>query len=367
MYKLINKTISRVLRSPQYLILFVSGICWMRCRHCWYNEEWKDANLQHNQMTFDELSRLAESIPFLHFLSLTGGEAFVRRDIVEVAEMFARKTRLNRYQIPTSGFMTDNIVKATEGILKVNPGIPFRVDVSLDGPEAVHEEVRNIQGGFKNAIATIKALNQLKKRYDYFDVGVITTVSNQNQHAVEETGAIVEKVNPDGEWMVNITRGKPRDPCAIDVDVKNYIQAHQLIDQRIAEGRYKGHGGHLLAQWLSAKNAARRQAILKILKGEMRGGGCAAGSLGGVIFNDGAVFPCEMLEHSLGNIRDYDFDLPRIWNSRRADEIRDLIQDTRCICTQECFLSVSMLIQPRHWPNIVKERIKLMKTTSVEA
>ena len=39
-----------------------------------------------------------------------GGEAFVRRDIVEIAAMFARATQLRRYQIPTSGFNTDLIL-----------------------------------------------------------------------------------------------------------------------------------------------------------------------------------------------------------------------------------------------------------------
>jgi radical SAM protein with 4Fe4S-binding SPASM domain len=90
------------------------------------------------------------------------------------------------------------------------------------------------------------------------------------------------------------------------------------------------------------------------------GGGCAAGALGGVIFNDGEVRPCEMLEHSFGNIRDHDYQLPALWNSSEARERRAWIQDTKCMCTQECFLSISLLIQPRHWADIVKERLKLL-------
>ena len=72
---------------------------------------------------------------------------------------------------------------------------------------------------------------------------------------------------------------------------------------------------------------------------------------------------CEMLDRTLGNLREYDYDLPRLWNSPRAVELRNWIQDTKCQCTQECFLSMSLLIQPQHWPDMVHERLKLWKAS----
>lgn len=358
-YKTVTNALSRILGTPQYIILFVSDACWMKCGHCWYNEDWKSENLRHPELSFDELERLAKSIERIHFLSLTGGEAFRREDIVEVVRLFARRTKLGRYQIPTSGFMPDLIVERAERMLRDNPRTPFRVDVSIDGTESTHERIRNIHGGFARALETLRGLRKLKERCAWFDVGVISTISKQNQHEVEEIGALVESVHPDGEWMVNITRGKPRDPTAVDVDVRNYWRAHEIIEERIRAGRYRGHSGHFLASWLSAKNATRRRVIRDIVEGRTRGGGCAAGALAGVIFNDGEVMPCELLDRGLGNLRDFDFDLRRLWNSEEARRVRAWIQDTRCQCTQECFLSVSLLIQPRHWPDIVRQRLLL--------
>ena len=49
------------------------------------------------------------------------GEAFSRSDIVELATMFRKTTRVGRYQIPTSGYRTDLIVESTEKILQANP------------------------------------------------------------------------------------------------------------------------------------------------------------------------------------------------------------------------------------------------------
>src|SRR5262249_37032325 len=138
-YKWLTRGIARTLRTPQYLILFLSDKCWMRCAHCWFSEVWKEEHLTERQLGFDELSRLADSIPTMAFLSLTGGEAFARSDVVEIAEMFVRKVRLARYQIPTSGYKPELIVPRAEAMLQRNPRTPFRVDVSLDGTREVHE------------------------------------------------------------------------------------------------------------------------------------------------------------------------------------------------------------------------------------
>lgn len=358
-YKLATEAAARLMRTPQYIILFVSDKCWMKCSHCWFNEDWKERELTAPQLTFDEYEKLARSIPYVSFLSMTGGEAFSRPDIVELATMFRKTTRLGRYQIPTSGYRTEMIVQSAENILKANPTTPFRVDVSLDGIGDVHNDIRRIKNGFEKAVDTIKELNKLKMHYDHFDVGVITTISNLNQHVVRETAQLVESIHPEGEWMVNIARGSGRDQTAVEVDPQAYRLAHTLIEERIARGAYKGHGGHWSAKWLSAKNAARRNIIYEIISGERTGGGCTAGSVAGVIQSDGAVKACEMLDDSLGNIRDFDYNLVKLWQAGAARKMRQFIQDTSCQCTQECFLSTSMLISPDALGKMAKERWKL--------
>ena len=363
-YKQITKALSRVLRTPPYLIVFVSDSCWMKCRHCWFNEQWKEDQLTHSALTFDEYSRMADSIDRVIFLSLTGGEAFQRQDLVELVTMFARKTRLSRYQIPTSGFRPDMIVSTAERLLQANPSIPFRVDVSMDGTEDVHETIRGVSGGYKRLVETVRGLNELREHYPNLDVGIITTLSTYNQDCIEDIAATAERINPRGEWLFNVVRGVSRDPRASGVDPRVYRQVHELIQRKIETGHWSGHQGHLTAGWLSAKNATRRKIIAQTLEGTYDGGGCAAGALAGVIYSDGMVAPCETLNANFGNIREYACNLARIWNSPRADEARNRIQEMRCHCTHECFLSVSMLIQPQRWPDIVRERIRLARGKS---
>ena len=358
-YKVLTNSISRYIQTPKYLILFVTNKCWMKCKHCWFSEEWKCDNIKEDSLSFEELNKLSDSIKKMLFLSITGGEAFGRTDIEEIVKLFTRKGKTRRYQIPTSGYLSSQILSKTERMLLQNPGIPFRVDVSLDGNEVIHDKIRNLKGSFSAAVETIKELNKLKRKFSYFDVGVITTISSFNQEIVDEISEIIKTIHSDGEWMVNLVRGKTRDPTAGDVKLENYNKAQDIINKRIRDGSYKGHSGHLSAKWLSAKNSVRRKVISDIVQSKKEGGACSAGAIAGVIYADGSVYPCEMLGKSFGNLRDFDFNLSKLWNTKTAIDIRNWIQDTHCICTQECFLSTSFLIQPQLWPNLLYERLKL--------
>lgn len=352
------KLSARYFGTPLYLILFVTDKCWMKCMHCWFNEDWKSQYLVNNMMSLEEIKKIADSSDKIYFLSLTGGEAFSREDITDIVKIFTSKKKTKRYQIPTSGYKTDLIIDRTITMLEQNPSIPFRVDVSLDGDRVTHDRIRGMKGAFDNAVDTITELNKLKKHYTYFDAGVITTISIHNENIVSDISGIIEKIHPEGEWMINITRGKPRAPDSGNINPENYLLAHKIIEDRIKKGKYKGHSGHFTSKWLTAKNIVRRKAIMKILDGKYKGGGCSAGSLAGVVFSDGSVYPCEMYDKKIGNLIDFDFNLKHLWNSEKADYIRKEIQSKNCYCTQECFLSVNFLIQPCSWAYIIKERIK---------
>ncbi len=202
--------------------------------------------------------------------------------------------------MPTSGYKTSLILEKTQRILRENPRIPFRIHVSLDGNKAVYKKVRG-KDAFDNAVDTIKELNKLKLYYPHFDISIVTTVCSYNQDILEELNEIVESIHPHGEWCINFIRGEPTNPKAKDVDLENYAKVNSLIDKRITNGSYRGYSGHMTSGWLSAKNAARRKIIFKILKNEYKGGGCSAGSLGGVVYPDGSVYPCEILNKSVEN------------------------------------------------------------------
>jgi MoaA/NifB/PqqE/SkfB family radical SAM enzyme len=90
---------------------------------------------------------IANSIRKILYLSLTGGEPFIREDLEEIIKLFTAKKKVFRYQMPTSGYRTSLIVDKTRRILNSNPPIPFRVQFRLT-VEKVHTNIRS-KGSFK--------------------------------------------------------------------------------------------------------------------------------------------------------------------------------------------------------------------------
>lgn len=355
-----KKIIQKKYPVPPYIILFLNDKCWTRCRHCWYNEQWQKSHLlKKGNMSFEELEKFSKNIKTIHFLSLAGGEAFLRDDIVELTKMFNSNIKISKYDIPTSGFDTDMIAAKTEKILKSNPHIPFRVDISLDGLQNTHDAIRNREGTFSNAIETLKELKKIRQKFDYFDVSLITTISADNQEEIKEIAELVEHILPDGEWMVNIVRGETRIRDERQVDLDNYLFSHSFIEKRMRNKEYSGDKAYKFGKWLTAKNHLRRKIIVNILQGQHHTGLCSAGLLALVIYNEGSVYACEMQDIPLGNLRDFGYNLSGIL---RRKEVGAVLKDRymkNCICTHECFLSLSILMQPALIRKLITERIKL--------
>ncbi len=145
--------------------------------------------------------------------------------------------------------------------------------------------------------------------------------------------------------MVNIVRGRSREVQRDPGRLAAYAAAERALDARERALPAARHGGHPTALLLTAKNSVRRSLIRRMLEGGRSGGACSAGTVAGVLYSDGGVYPCELLETPLGNVRDFGLDFGRLWSSEAAGAARRFIRETRCQCTQECFLSASMPFQ----------------------
>ena len=84
--------------------------------------------------------------------------------------------------------------------------------------------------------------------------------------------------------------------------------------------------------------------IKKIYKNNNYISPCHASSLFGVITPDGKVYPCEILEDKLiGDLRDFDMDFLKLWNTEKNKEIKNFIIKSKCKCTYECAMSFNIL------------------------
>ena len=81
---------------------------------------------------------------------------------------------------------------------------------------------------------------------------------------------------------------------------------------------------------------------------------CYASRIAAVIYPNGDVHPCEILDSSkkIGNLRDYDMNFRKLWRSKRNQEIADWIVKTKCFCTHECNVACNTTFNLKHFTKI---------------
>ena len=365
--------------DPIYVVLFVTDICTAKCEHCL----WGVTPLEGNDLTFDELSRVADNMaPFL-FLLISGGEPFLRVDLPDIIEMFHKKCGVLNTGIPTNGSLTTRVIRGARQVLERCPKMDFAIDVSIDAIGKDHDEIRKTPGLFEKACFTYRELSKLRKEFPRFNANVAITVQEKNHeklgdiydyfkkelgvtgitNLVVRGGKTLGQAPAEGKMYEQLEwggpTGRPRDLASSNFSVDNYVAFGQkLRDARHADS-IAAYSGQAFGDVLSAMQNVRQELISKILVEDKPQLPCYAGKLSGVIQNRGEVYPCELLDEPLGNLRDEDYDFRRIWHAARTKEVARRITETRCYCTYECFMTNSIIFTPRAYPKLAKELLDI--------
>jgi radical SAM protein with 4Fe4S-binding SPASM domain len=285
--------------------------------------------------------------------------------------------------IPTNGSLTTRVVKGARKVLESCPGMDFAIDVSIDAVGKDHDEIRRTPGLFEKATWTYRELQKLRKEFPRFNANVAITVQEKNHEKLDAIyayfkeelkvsgitnlvvrgGKTLAEKRPDGEMYQKLDwggpTGRPRDLSSRNFDAGNYVKFGEALKKDRVATSMAAYSGQPFGDLLSAMQNYRQDLISKILVEDKPQLPCYAGRLSGVIQNDGRVFPCELLDEPLGNLRDHGYDFRAIWHSQKTREVAQRIEDTRCHCTYECFMTNSILFTPKAYPRLAKELLDI--------
>src|SRR3989344_3807400 len=85
---------------------------------------------------------------------------------------------------------------------------------------------------------------------------------------------------------------------------------------------------------------------------------CIAGSLFGVIYANGDIYPCEILNRNSGNLREYNLNFLELWKEKKNKELKKFIKTSKCSCTYECTWSINIISNPKFILKLLMELIK---------
>ncbi len=309
-----------------------------------------------------EIEKIAKSVPHLLALSLTGGEPFLRADLAEIASIFSRFTSIANLQIPTNGFLTDKIVKISQEISECcRKDMRIVVAVSLDDLEERHDAIRQVPGIWDKAIETIKQLKELEKQFSNFSVSSCITINRSNQERVGELMDFLKNELKVKDIGVNLIRSEVKDMSLKEVDIKYYDDVNSKIREDFLRGTYRQKKPSIIRRILSSRQYVGSRLISETYSQGRYITPCYAGSLLAILRENGDIYPCEMLNLKMGNLRDFDFNLKKLWHSGPAEEVRKKIKKMKCFCTYECAMTLNTLFNPRHLLAVLKNSFKFSK------
>lgn len=271
-----------------FIQLHLTERCNLRCRHCYQTGQGFD------EMSFEEvralISEAAEmirrwsdeyGIDFTPSFTVTGGEPLLRYDLFDIlAEM-------DRYGFET--YLLSNGIFIDAGKAELLRKNRVRgVQVSIEGPEEVHDEVRG-KGSFRASITGVRRLLDAG-----MPVTLNTTLSEMNAGRFKE---LVEIARSEGVQRLGFSRLVPsgRGKQLLDrlLDPVKVRELYEEISSIRPDGLSIVSGDPVYSQMGAGFETT----------GDIPLGGCAAGLSGLTIMPDGTVTPCRRLPVSIGNVR----------------------------------------------------------------
>jgi MoaA/NifB/PqqE/SkfB family radical SAM enzyme len=345
-------------RRPIHLTFFVTRRCNSNCPFCFYLRSDEGVIQTRPELSLEEIEKVSSSLGPLLWLAFSGGEIFLRNDLVEISRTFYRNNRPAIMLFPTNGLLPALIRERIETIVRSCPESVVALKLSIDGLGDAHDALRRTPGSFVKTVQTHQAVKELVERYRNFELGVNTVFCSENQDSMDGIIEYVRELPGVGTHTISLVRGSLEEKQYGQVDPQKYLAAVQKLERNLKEGKscvYRFGGGRIKA----AQDIVQRRLIHRTMAERTRLLPCYAGRLNLVLEEGGDVFPCEVRKESFGNVRDYGYDMRRVVRSEKARKVNASIEKNECYCTHECYYMTNILFNPRLYPSLLKEYLLL--------
>lgn len=335
-----------------YLIFYVTNRCNFRCEFCFYYAEIEKGR-KTEELTLAEVAQMTEKMGPLLQLSLTGGEPFLRKDLAEVTRLFIDNCCARYITIPTNGSLTDKMVAYLEDILPDYPDTFMRLAFSIDGIGDDHDEARSMPGSYKKIQQSFEAISPLRKRFPNLVLDANSVFTARSETRLLETLKHLDQNFDFDNLSITFARGVIKDPSLKSQSKEAYSRVNEFLEQvrRTKENRF------LYPLWRGVRDVSRQNLIDTVFNDKFVTP-CVAGKKLIVVSETGDVYPCEILDRKMGNIRDADFDINSILKNDESTELRKWIRETECKCSFECALGANVVWNPSMYPRLVGSALR---------
>lgn len=294
------------------LTLLLTNKCNGKCRICniWQHK------ITENEMTVEQIQKLLllDDFKEVDVVSLSGGEPFLRNDILEILQIiFESLKNLNTLYLNTNAILIKNIYESCE--LAVKNVANVVLSVSLEGGRQTNYNVR----GIDNYNTAIELLTGIKKKFPSIKTSISMTLNpyNANLESLEHVKYIASHTGSDYSFRFadNSEDYYHNEELMLEVD-KN---SKNIVAEFIKNNLYDNPFMQVLYNYI--KTNENPLVIDKYGKNI-----CMAGSEFVFVKPDGTIYPCLGSNRCIGNLERGIFE----------KNIKDLGKYEKCPCCTEC-------------------------------
>lgn len=330
---------------PHFVVYEPTLLCNLHCSFCYVADILNPEDWRAKELSVDELDTIFGDGGVKSF-NITGGEPFVRKNLLEIFELLKTKGMRCDYITTNGTVMKEDRAEALAELTQ--KGFLKHISVSIDGPPEFHDEVRGQKGAFRKSADNIALLRRVFARHGVAaPISINTTLTSGNlellervvdeaeklevdliglnqlmfatQEEVQETLALIGESDPD-VISTHVTDDPGLDPKAVP----------RVLRKAVDYAARKG----ITINWRpgqSIEDLEHYYTPNRPLKGQ-----CFYPFFGGRITYDGKVHFCPFIRVEVGDLREQS--LEEVWNSPRYVELRQKLLENGIfpVCRRCC-------------------------------
>lgn len=328
----LSRALNRSLAPPDWVSVNVTLRCNLKCIMCTtcYDEA--------DELSLEEILGIIDQTAAwgVKVFNPLGGEPFVRADLEDILDHACSKDFF--VTVTTNGTLIHP--RRAERIARIPPS-KLHFNISLDGPEDVHDVIRGPQQ-FQRALAGYRAVREADARAGN-SRRKITANTIIHRRNIERLPAFLDELAAlgfDGVQLLNLFRhgkGQPEDEAGLWFWPEHLPTLERGVEELVRRVRTQGRSGFRIQ---NTENDLRLvpsyyRDELKPLEAK-----CWSGWKELYINSDGNAIMCdgslEFLQGRFGNVREQT--LQQIWESSELAGRRRVVKGCTTPCIQNCYL-----------------------------
>jgi MoaA/NifB/PqqE/SkfB family radical SAM enzyme len=208
-HRFLREKTGRADRLPAGAVYEATMRCNLHCEFCYVLDFLNIEGEWRHEMT---LERLKQAFPDQagFQVSLTGGEIFMRKDIMSVLDLFRDKGYACGYLTTNGTIITDERADALADLAAA--GFLKHISVSVDGPGELHDRARGVTGTFQRTTAGLRRLQEAARRKQApLRVSINTTVAHESLDALDEMVDIADDLGVDAIGLNHLMFSTPEE------------------------------------------------------------------------------------------------------------------------------------------------------------